>query len=27
MVFSFVDALVDKKKLKDALSGVLNDAK
>lgn len=27
MVFSFVDALVGKKKLKDALSGVLNDAK
>jgi hypothetical protein len=27
MVFSFVDALVGKKKLKDALSGVLNDVK
>ncbi len=27
MVFAFVDALVGKKKLKDALSGVLNDVK
>jgi len=27
MVFSFVDALVGKKKLKDALNGVLNDNK
>jgi transcriptional regulator with XRE-family HTH domain len=27
MVFSFVDALVGKKKLKDALSGVLNEMK
>ena len=27
LVFSFVDALVGKKKLKDALSGVLNDVK
>ena len=27
MIFSFVDALVGKKKLKDALSGVLNDVK